>query len=117
MISSSSRLPTAPGPLSGSWFRRSGRTLLLFPDRAAAPRWAIPLAEPPASDVPLSGEVEVRGDLVDGGAVVPVVREGVLWPSFPVSEIDPDVPFVLVSGELPDDSEDEEDDGSERRGL
>lgn len=81
--------------------------LLLFADAAAAPRWVVPLAEDVHSVVPLHGEVEVRGRLAAGEALIPVLPERVLWPADPLLEIEPDDALALVTGswreELDDD--------------
>ncbi|MFP5334930.1 MAG: hypothetical protein ACLGIV_06405 [Actinomycetes bacterium] len=83
--------------------------LLLWTPRSTSPGWAVPLAEPVLGAVPLHGEVELRGDLRDGGAVLPVLPGRVLWPSSPVVELDRDDAVLLLTGAVPGDGDLESD--------
>ncbi len=84
--------------------------LLLFEDEQGPPRWALPLAEPVAAVVPLTGTAQLRGDVSDGAVVVAVVDGKVLWPISPLVEIDPEFALLLVTGDLGDDGDDWGDD-------
>ena len=79
--------------------------LLLWTDPAASPAYAVPLAEAVLGAVPLHGTVEVRGELADGGAVIPLLPGQVLWPASPAVELDRDDAVLLVTGVPPEEPE------------
>ena len=77
--------------------------LLLWTDPDASPAFAVPLAEAVLGAVALNGTVEVRGELADGGAVIPLLPGQVLWPASPAVGLDRDDAVLLVTGSLPEE--------------
>lgn len=83
-------------------------TLLLLDDDEV--RWAVALAGQEAGRLPVHGAAALHGPLEPGGCVVPVVDGRVWWPIGPLTPTDPDLVRYLVTGEVPDEEPDLEDD-------
>ncbi|GAB4067518.1 hypothetical protein GCM10028777_23770 [Angustibacter speluncae] len=81
--------------------------LLLEGDRV---RWTLPLADQGAGRLPVDGCAVLYGRLEPGACVVPVAAGRVWWPLSPLTEADEDWVRYLVTGEVPDEEPDLEDD-------